>query len=46
MMTSLLVGVVLLFIVNIELILRALITMKGGGEGLKNLTPEDEIIAE
>ena len=46
MMTSLLVGVVLLFIVNIELILRALITMKGGGEGLKNLTPEDVIIAE
>ena len=46
MMTSLLVGVVLLFIVNIELILRALITMKGCGEGLKNLTPEDDIIAE
>lgn len=46
MMTSLLVGVILLFIVNIELILRALISMMGGGEGLKNLTPDDEILAE
>lgn len=46
MMASLLVGVILLLIVNIELILRAIITMLGGGDGLKDLTPEDEIIAE
>lgn len=47
MMASLLVGVVLLFIVNIELILRSLITFLGGGDGLKTLMPpEEEIMAE
>ncbi|RZW11799.1 MAG: TRAP transporter small permease [Rhodobacteraceae bacterium] len=47
MMASLLVGVVLLFIVNIELILRALITYLGGGDTLKELMPpEEEIMAE
>ena len=47
MMASLLVGVVLLLIVNIELILRAVITFLGGGDGLKDLTPaEDELMAE
>ena len=47
MMASLLVGVVLLLIVNIELILRSLITMMGGGDSLKELMPpEEEIMAE
>lgn len=47
MMASLLVGVILLFIVNIELILRSLITFLGGGDGLKDiLPPEEEIMAE
>ncbi|MEO9825544.1 MAG: TRAP transporter small permease subunit [Paracoccaceae bacterium] len=46
MMASLLVGVILLLIVNIELILRAIISMMGGGDGLKDLAPEDDIIAE
>lgn len=47
MMASLLVGVVLLLIVNVELILRAIISMLGGGDGLKDLMPpEDEIMAE
>ena len=47
MMASLLVGVVLLFIVNIELILRALITLLGGGDRLMSLLPpEEEIMAE
>ena len=47
MMASIFVGVVLLFIVNIELILRALITLMGGGEQLKKLMPrEEEIMAE
>ena len=47
MMASLLVGVILLLIVNIELILRSLITFLGGGDGLKDLMPpEDEIMAE
>lgn len=47
MMASLLVGVTLLFIVNIELILRSLITLSGGGDGLRNLGPaDDEIMAE
>ena len=45
MQGSLFVGVVLIFIVNIELILRALIEMMGGE--VKNLLPpEDEIMAE
>lgn len=47
MMASLLVGVILLFIVNIELILRSLITLMGEGDKLKTLLPpEDEIMAE
>lgn len=47
MMASLLVGVILLFIVNIELILRAIITFLGGGDELKTLLPaEEEIMAE
>ncbi|MGI9391494.1 MAG: TRAP transporter small permease [Boseongicola sp.] len=47
MMASLLVGVTLLFIVNIELILRSLIAFLGGGGGLKDLMPpEEEIMAE
>jgi TRAP-type C4-dicarboxylate transport system permease small subunit len=47
MMASLLVGVVLLFIVNIELILRSLITYLGQGGRLKSLMPpEDEIMVE
>ena len=37
MMLSLLVGVVLLFVVNIELILRSLVTMMGGGDRLPDL---------
>jgi TRAP-type C4-dicarboxylate transport system permease small subunit len=45
MMLSLFVGVVLLLIVNIELILRTMITMMGGT--VKDLAPpEDEIMAE
>lgn len=47
MMASLFVGVTLLFIVNIELILRALITLTGGGDRLRVLGPrDDEIMAE
>lgn len=47
MMLSFFVGVVLLFIVNIELVLRALITLLGGGDTLKELAPpEDELMAE
>ena len=42
MMLSLLVGVILLFIVNVELILRALITFLGGGDSLKSLLPPEE----
>ncbi len=47
MMASLLVGVVLLLIVNIELFLRALIQFLGGGRDLRPI-PEgvDEIMAE
>ncbi len=37
---SLFVGVVLLFIVNLELILRSLITLLGSGDDLKPLVPE------
>ena len=45
MQASLFVGVVLLFIVNVELILRSLIQMMGGE--VKQLTaPEEEIMAE
>ncbi len=47
MMLSFFVGVVLLSIVNIELILRSLITLLGGGDRLKDLNPpEDELMAE
>ncbi len=47
MMASLLVGVILLFIVNVELILRSIITFLGDGDRLKDLMPpEDEIMAE
>ncbi len=46
MMASLLVGVVLLLIVNIELILRSVISLLGGGSGLKPLSFEDEVMAE
>ncbi|MDJ0826776.1 MAG: TRAP transporter small permease subunit [Rhodobacter sp.] len=47
MMLSFFVGVVLLMVVNIELILRALITLLGHGGRLKNLAPpEDELMAE
>lgn len=45
MMASLFVGVILLFIVNVELILRALITFFGGKDDLKNLLPP-EVITE
>ena len=45
MMMSLFVGVILLLIVNIELILRTLITLMGGE--VKDLAPpEEEIMAE
>ncbi len=44
---SLLVGVTLLFIVNIELILRSIIQLLGHGDELKPLAaPEEEIMAE
>ncbi|MEM7440620.1 MAG: TRAP transporter small permease subunit [Pseudomonadota bacterium] len=46
MMASLFVGVVLLLIVNIELILRSIISLLGHGGDLKPLTPEDEVMAE
>jgi len=47
MMMSFFVGVVLLTIVNIELILRSVITLLGGGDRLKELNPpEDELMAE
>ncbi|SFP26362.1 TRAP transporter small permease [Tranquillimonas alkanivorans] len=47
MMASLLVGVVLLLIVNVELILRSLITLLGHREELKPLhAPEEELMAE
>ena len=47
MMASLFVGVVLLLIVNIELILRSLITLLGGGDGLKDIVPpEDDMVVE
>ena len=47
MMASLLVCVALLLIVNVELILRALIALLGGGDRLTPLvSPEDELMAE
>jgi len=44
MMLSFLVGVVLLLIVNIELILRSLITMLGGGDDLPPVTDEELVV--
>ncbi|MEM0947333.1 MAG: TRAP transporter small permease [Pseudomonadota bacterium] len=47
MMASLAIGVTLLLIVNVELILRTLIKMLGGGKGLRPISPgEEEIMAE
>jgi TRAP-type C4-dicarboxylate transport system permease small subunit len=47
MMSSLLVGVVLLFIVNVELILRSLIALMGGADDLRPIpAAPDEIMAE
>ncbi|MBT8458027.1 MAG: TRAP transporter small permease [Rhodobacteraceae bacterium] len=47
MMASLLVGVFLLIVVNIELIIRSLIVLLGGGEDLRPIpVGEDEIMAE
>lgn len=47
MMASFLVGVILLFIVNLELILRSLITLLGGEADLRPIAPgEEEIMAE
>lgn len=47
MMASFFVCVVLLFTVNVELFLRTLIALAGGGSSLKELGPhEDEIMAE
>ena len=47
MMASLLVGVVLLLIVNIELILRSLIELFGGADGLRPMPlGEEEVMAE
>ena len=47
MMASLLVGVILLLIVNVELMLRSIITLLGGGDDLRPIAPgEDEIMAE
>ncbi|MDJ1007311.1 MAG: TRAP transporter small permease subunit [Paracoccaceae bacterium] len=44
---SLFVGVILLFIVNVELILRSLITLLGAADELKPIVPDtDEIMAE
>ncbi|QMU59740.1 MAG: DUF2768 family protein [Boseongicola sp.] len=42
MMMSFFMGVILLLIVNIELILRTLITMLGGGDQLKDIVPPEE----
>lgn len=44
MMLSFFVGVTLLLIVNIELILRSLITMLGGGPGLKPISDPDLVV--
>ena len=44
MYMSLLVGFILLTIVNIELILRSLITLTGGGESLKPLSDVEEFV--
>ncbi len=47
MMASFFVCVVLLFTVNVELFLRTVITLSGGGGNLKDIAPhDDEIMAE
>ena len=46
MYMSLLVGFILLTIVNIELILRSLITLTGGDSSLKPLSAEEYVWAE
>ncbi|MGR3755945.1 MAG: TRAP transporter small permease [Tranquillimonas sp.] len=47
MMTSLLVGLALMIVVNVELMLRSLIVMAGGGAMLKSIAaPTDELMAE
>ncbi|MBW4710692.1 TRAP transporter small permease [Roseobacter sp. YSTF-M11] len=46
MMASLLVGIVLLISVNIELILRALVRMMGGGDHLPAISLEEQVGAE
>ncbi|WP_375230717.1 TRAP transporter small permease [Roseobacter sp. S98] len=46
MMASLLVGVVLLISVNVELILRALVRMLGGGDQLPPVSLEEQVGAE
>ncbi|MFK7880923.1 TRAP transporter small permease [Roseobacter sp.] len=46
MMASLLVGVALLISVNVELILRALVRMMGGGDELPPITLEEQVGAE
>ena len=46
MMMSLFVGVILLIIVNVELILRALITMLGGGDDLRTVPGSSGAVAE
>lgn len=46
MMASLLVGVVLLISVNVELILRSLIRMLGGGDSLPPISLEEQVGAE
>ena len=47
MMASLFVGVILLFIVTIELILRSLITLLGGEDTIRPIPDNvDEIMAE
>ena len=44
---SLFVGVILLFIVNLELILRSLIALMGQGDDLRPIGPEgDDLVAE
>lgn len=46
MMASLLVGVILLITVNIELILRSIVRLLGGGKRLPPITLEDQVGAE
>lgn len=46
MMASLLVGIVLLISVNVELILRGLVRLVGGGERLPAITIEEQVGAE